>query len=328
MSRPSGLGPRRVGLVINPASGAARDQSARLRQLVESLRQSGHAVEAIDTQRSGDGIPIARDLSPRCDLILAVGGDGTFCEVAGGVLLAEPSPDAASRPVLAPVSFGTGNDVARLSGLRRDDALLKAIAGWSDGSLQPIERDLLEVRCQLEGAEVVRHAFLFAGVGIASDILRYTTPTVKRWFGPQLSYAVGFFRALAAWRPATLHVQTGRGILAEPLVVALAANAPHAGGGGMKIAPGALLDDGLADVSLIRALGRLAIARQFLSLASGTHVRHPNVDYFRSAYLTVDADVPMPVAADGDVVGHTPARIRTVHRAIRVLRAKGSHLNS
>jgi len=37
--------------------------------------------------------------------------------------------------------------------------------------------------------------------------------------------------------------------------------------------------------------------------------------------------VPMPVAADGDVVGHTPARIRTVHRAIRVLRAKGSHLN-
>jgi diacylglycerol kinase family enzyme len=29
--------------------------------------------------------------------------------------------------------------------------------------------------------------------------------------------------------------------------------------------------------------------------------------------------LPMPVAADGDVVGHTPARIRTVHRAIRVL---------
>ncbi|MEI6343115.1 MAG: hypothetical protein WCR07_14285 [Verrucomicrobiota bacterium] len=65
--------------------------------------------------------------------------------------------------------------------------------------------------------------------------------------------------------------------------------------------------------------GFLAEARQFLSLASGTHVRHPNVDYFRSAYLTVDAVVPMPVAADGDVVGHTPARIRTVHRAIRVL---------
>ena len=63
----------------------------------------------------------------------------------------------------------------------------------------------------------------------------------------------------------------------------------------------------------------LAEARQCLSLESGTHVRHFNVDYFRSAYLTAYAVVPMPVAADGDVVGHTPARIRTVHRAIRVL---------
>ena len=130
--------------------------------------------------------------------------------------------------------------------LRRDDALLQSIQRWASGTLQPVERDLLEVRCQHDGAEIVRHAFLFAGVGIASDILRYTTPTVKRWFGPQLSYAVGFFRALAAWSPAMLRVQTARGILAEPLVVALAANAPHAGGGGMKIAPGALLEISLA----------------------------------------------------------------------------------
>ena len=319
MIQPCGHSPRRIGLVVNPASAASRDQSSRLRQLTHALQQAGHSWESAVTQGPGDGIRIARDLAPGCDLLLAVGGDGTFCEVAGGVLLASPSPKTTSRPVLAPVSFGTGNDVARLSGLRRDDALLKAIERWTLGNLHPVERDLLEVRCQNDGAEIVRHAFLFAGVGIASDILRHTTPTVKRWFGPQLSYAVGFFRALAAWNPATLRVQTGRGRLAEPLVVALAANAPHAGGGGMKIAPGALLDDGLADISLIRALGRLAIARQFLSLASGTHVRHPNVDYFRSAYLTVDADVPMPVAADGDVVGHTPARIRTVHRAIRVL---------
>jgi len=323
MSRARDGRPVRIGLVVNPAAQAARDQSRRLRALSDALRNAGHDVRASETQGPGGGILAARDLAPRCDLLLAVGGDGTFCEMVGGVL---QSP-LAKPPVVAPLSFGTGNDVALLSGLSSDPDILAAIHAWSHGLHEPVERDILEVRCRHHGAEVVRHAFLFAGVGIASDILHYTTPTVKRWFGPRLSYAVGFFRALAAWNPATLRVQTGRGRLAEPLVVALAANAPHAGGGGMKIAPGALLDDGLADVSLIRALGRLAIARQFLSLASGTHVRHLNVDYFRSAYLTAYAVVPMPVAADGDVVGHTPARIRTLHRAIRVLRAMGSHLN-
>lgn len=315
----NGAAPRRIGVVFNPAARAARDQSQRLHRLLRALGDAGHAVETVPTSGPGGGIEAAQRLAPRCDLVLAVGGDGTFCEAAGGLLQAS----LPSAPILAPVAFGTGNDVALHSGLRQDRDLLDAIEGWANGRLQPVARDVLEVRCHHAGAEVVRHAFLFAGVGIASDILRYTTPAVKRWFGPRLSYAVGFFRALAAWAPSTLRVRTERGGLEESLVVALAANAPHAGGGGMRIAPGALLDDGLAEVSLIRALGRLGMARQFLSLASGRHVEHPRVDYFRSPFLEVDAHPPQPVAADGDVVGHTPVRIRTLHRAIRVLARPG-----
>ena len=305
----------RIGLVVNPAAQAARDQSRRLLAVSDALRGAGHVLHPCVTQGPGGGILAARDLAPRCDLLLAVGGDGTFCEMVGGVL----QSSLATPPVVAPLSFGTGNDVALLSGLQRDPDLLAAVHAWSHGLQEPVERDILEVRCRHQGAEVVRHAFLFAGVGIASDILHYTTPTVKRWFGPRLSYAVGFFRALAAWKPTTLQVRSHRGEQRQPLVVALAANAPHAGGGGMKIAPGAHLDDGLANVSLIRALGRVAIARQFLSLASGRHVHHPNVDYFPSPFLDVDAHPPQPVAADGDLVGQTPVRIRTLHRAHRVL---------
>lgn len=316
----SGAAPRRIGVVVNPAARAARDQSQRLHRLLHALGDAGHAVEIVPTSGPGGGIEAARGLAPRCHLLLAVGGDGTFCEAAGGLLPSTGSPS----PVLAPVAFGTGNDVALHSGLRQDRDLLDAIEGWANGRLPPVERDVLEVRCWHDGAEVVRHAFLFAGVGLASDILRCTTPAVKRWLGPRLSYAVGFFRALATWTPSTLRVRTERGGLEEPLVVALAANAPHAGGGGMRIAPDALLDDGLAEVSLIRALGRLGIARQFLSLASGRHVGHPNVDYFRSPFLEVDAHPPQPVAADGDIVGHTPVRIRTLHRALRVLARPGA----
>jgi diacylglycerol kinase family enzyme len=311
-----------LGVVINPMANAGRDQSARLSRLKERLVGDGHRLRVEQTAGPGGGIELGRELAAESDVLLAVGGDGTFCEVVGGFLTAGRGRVRG----VAPVSFGTGNDVARHVGLRQEEELFRALDGLGRlerGEEAGLKRmDVLEVRCWKDGREVIRHGFLFAAVGFASDILRYTTPTVKRWFGPQLSYSVGFFRALASWQPVGLRVRTEKGLCAEPLVVALAANAPHAGGGGMRIAPDADLTDGLSEVSLIRALGKAAIARQFIRLTRGTHIRHPRVDYFRSAWMEVESDVPQPVALDGDIVGETPMRVRVLHRAVPVLAAK------
>lgn len=311
-------GPMRVGLVHNPKARAGVDQAARLGELRARLEAMGFGVVARETAGPGGGVAAAGALAPECDVLLALGGDGTFCEVVGGLLTS-----AASRvQAVAPVSFGTGNDVARHLGLHREESVLAVLGRAREGGIGALSRrrvDVLEVRCRSGGREVVRHGFLFAAVGFASDILRFTTPRVKRWFGPRLSYSVGFFRALLAWHPTELVVRTERGTLSEPLVVALAANAPHAGGGGMRIAPDAELEDGLAEISLIRALGRFAIARQFVRLTRGTHIRHPRVDYFRSAWMDVESGTPQPVALDGDVVGETPMRVRVLRSAVPVL---------
>jgi diacylglycerol kinase (ATP) len=308
-----------IGMVVNPKANAGRDQGVRLRQFREALARDGHGVRMVETTGPGGGVACAQSLAGEVDVLLAVGGDGTFCEVVGGMLTA----DRGSVGAVAPVSFGTGNDVARHLGLRREAEVLTALRAYQAGGPDRVRRmDVLEVRCRAGGREVVRHGFLFAAVGFASDILRYTTPRVKRWFGPQLSYSVGFFRALAKWQPVPLRVSTERGQIEEPLVVALAANAPHAGGGGMRIAPGADLADGLSDVSLIRALGRGAIARQFFRLTQGTHIRHPRVDFFRSGWMEVDAATPQPVALDGDVVGETPLRVRVLRQAVPVVGGK------
>ena len=311
-----------LGVVVNPKAKAGRDQSARLSQFTERLVAAGHRLRVEPTAGPGGGIELGRELAAESDVLLAVGGDGTFCEVVGGFLTA----GGGRVRGVAPVSFGTGNDVARHVGLFREEDLFRALEGLGrTGEAEGTgsrRMDVLEVRCWKDGREIVRHGFLFAAVGFASDILRYTTPTVKRWFGPQLSYSVGFFRALANWQPVGLRVRTEKGLCEESLVVALAANAPHAGGGGMRIAPDADLTDGLLEVSLIRALGKAAIARQFIRLTQGTHIRHPRVDYFRSAWMEVESDVPQLVALDGDVVGETPMQVRVLHRAVPVLTAK------
>jgi len=307
-----------IGIVVNPRARAGCDQRLRLEALESAMKQAGHRVIRRETAGPGGGAECAAGLVHETDVVLAAGGDGTFCEVVGGMLAS-----GGSRAwCVAPLSFGTGNDVACHLGLKQDRQLLAALDRFHRAGRLPEvckEHDILEVRCRRDGREVVRHGFLFAAVGFATDILRHTTPGVKRWFGQHLSYPVGFFRALAGWNPVELRVRTERGSVCEPLVVALAANAPHAGGGVMRIAPDASLCDGLAEISLVRALGRCAIARQFFRLVRGTHVRDPRVEYFRSGWMEVDADEAQAVAVDGDIVGETPMRVRVLSRAIRVL---------
>lgn len=305
----------RIGLVVNPAAGAGRNQQARLTPLLRRLRESGHILEVCETRGPRDGFRLATQLAPVSDVLLAVGGDGTLCEVVDALMVRGVSP----APIVAPVALGTGNDLARIAGLLDETLVVRAleprVAPWPACA----SMDVLEVRCRVDGLEVIRHGLLFAAVGFASEVLRLTTPRLKRWLGPQWSYYAGFFRALARWHPMPLQVRTGRGALSEPLVVALAANAPHAGGGGMRIGPGACMHDGQCDISLIRGLGRATIARQFLRLVQGTHVQHPGVDYFRESWMEVDANPARPVVLDGDVIGETPVRVRVLPRAIRML---------
>src|SRR5262249_61493262 len=90
-----------------------------------------------------------------------------------------------------------------------------------------------------------------------------------------------------------------------PLTAVVAANGRWFGGG-MKIAPHADAADGLLDVVVLGALGRLELLRWLPTIYPGTHVRHPRVTVRRARSLRVDAVVPLPTHVDGEPIGVTP----------------------
>ena len=92
-----------------------------------------------------------------------------------------------------------------------------------------------------------------------------------------------------------------------------------AGGGAMRLSPGARLDDGRLEFCLIQALSRLEALRCFPMLVRGTFPCHPKVRYFGGQELSVSADTPAPLALDGDVLARTPATFRVLAGALRVL---------
>jgi diacylglycerol kinase family enzyme len=176
-----------------------------------------------------------------------------------------------------------------------------------------------------ESRERVRHAILFGGVGFVGELLRKTTPATVKWFGPRWCYSAGFFRALFSFQPPVLRVRSDQGeqVLSHAVAVVVG-NAPFAGGGLMRIGPGASMTDGVLELTLIEAVGRFDLALQFLRLLRGTHVHHRQVRFFRGHWLEVSSDPPQPLALDGELLGTSPVRFEVNPRSLTLLTGPAS----
>jgi hypothetical protein len=82
-------------------------------------------------------------------------------------------------------------------------------------------------------------------------------------------------------------------------------------GGGMRVCPGAVPDDGTAQVVVVGPATRMTFLKVFPKVFSGRHLDHPLVTTYRGSKITIDGD-PATMWADGDELGPLPDTI-TVH---------------
>lgn len=89
-------------------------------------------------------------------------------------------------------------------------------------------------------------------------------------------------------------------------------------GGGLRIAEGALLDDGMLDVVVIKPIGRVELVKTYPKLFRGTHTTHPA--YFHRRVRSVTVAAPGVIAyADGERVGALPLTVDVAPLALEVL---------
>lgn len=129
-----------------------------------------------------------------------------------------------------------------------------------------------------------------------------------RWLPRRLQYPYAAVRSLATYRPARYQVTVDgetRDYLAANVVIANSAFY----GKGMKIAPAAEIDDGLLDVVVIEAAGKLDLIRSLPKVYDGRHVDLPEVTVLRGRRVEVRATArtPVPAGGDGEPLGVLPA---------------------
>lgn len=287
--------PRRIGVVVNPAT---RQGAPQLIQLLRRAAPLGVELEVLPTTEAGAGIALARDLATRADLVVAAGGDGTVADVATGIL--------DSGTPLAIVPGGSTNITARELGIPGNPK-------------QAVE--LLFGNHQLRAMDVGRcgdRCFLhMAGAGLDSRFFAGADRRLKRRVG-WLAYLPPAALALRM-PPALISVQADdRTVTAlSPLVVI--AN------GGSIITPALRLDhaistdDGWLDILLFTAAKPIPMARTLGRLATLRLSESPDLWKAKAKRIQLTAEPDLPVQIDGDVVGHTPATFSISPSAIQVV---------
>jgi YegS/Rv2252/BmrU family lipid kinase len=300
----------RALVVHNPTAGGGR--AGRLApQVVERLAGDGVEVDQHRTLSLEDARLAACQAAGEVDAVVAVGGDGTVGACAAG--LADAGPPGRSggpgvRAALAVVPAGGGNDAARSLGLPADDPLAAA------GMLTRLRRRPADL------ATVAGRAYLnVAGAGFDSEVNRLANQRL-RWARGRPRYVGAVLAELVVGRTASFELALdGQPERLSGWLVAVA-NGPSYGGG-MLVAPRASLADGLLEVVVIGAIGKLEFLRTFPKVFSGRHVDHPAVAVHRAARVDLAADRPLAVYADGEPAGTLPATFEVRPAAVTVLAA-------
>ena len=84
------------------------------------------------------------------------------------------------------------------------------------------------------------------------------------------------------------------------------------------IAPGAVIDDGFLDVTLLQKLPRHRLLRLFPTIYHGGHVEYDEVSVHKAADITIRSPAGMLLGPDGEFKGRTTARISCLHQDLTI----------
>jgi YegS/Rv2252/BmrU family lipid kinase len=288
-----------ICLIVNPSAGGGRASRA-LSDVLPALEGNGLRVRSELTRDLDHARELAREAALAGETVVCLSGDGMVGAVAD---VLREVPDA----VLGVLPGGRGNDLARVLGIPADPVQACAIVAGGFSRM-------------LDLGEVGGRAFVgIASVGFDSDANRIANEAPPRL--GNLVYAYGALRALIGWRPARFEIELdppGKHHRFTAYTVGAANSKTY--GGGMRAAPDALLDDGLLDVVVLENVSKIRFLTRILpKVFSGRHVEEPNVNVFRAREISVSADRPFTMYADGDPIGELPVRVKAIRGAVRVL---------
>lgn len=307
----------RIKVILNPASGSGtgRRATAVIRQTLTDAQVSFEIVET--TEQFSAVTQATQAVREGWNIIAAAGGDGIANEVLNGIIASSQArpglEDGEPIGTLGLIPVGTGNDFAFSMGLPARDAAA-ACRLLVEGRTRVVDVG----RVEDEQGNVRYFCNNFgAGFDAATTVESYKL----RFLRGSLVFLVAVIKTIFLYFKApvvTVRYNDQERIL--PLLMASVANGRRTGGMFM-IAPQAVLDDGLLDVTLAQQVSQLGIFRLLPHFIRGTHATQSSVIVDRAQHVVVASEQGLPVHVDGEImrtdarrleVSVLPSRLRVV----------------
>lgn len=280
---------------------AGHGKSARIRDMVVAqLQACDTPFQLHETHYKHHARDIAQNLTADGmeHTIVVMGGDGTIHEVLNG--LHDPS-----KICLGIIPSGSGNDFAAVASipahpLEALDLILHGTAKFTD------YLDCAGIR----GINVI-------GTGIDINILQRCY--AFRHLHGKLKYLVSTILSLLHFQFYRFHLERNGAQESHEGFLICAGNGRRIGGG-IRVCPKAIIDDGLIDFVVIDKMHAIREPVALFHLLTGQILRQPYVLSERKTRVSVSFEHPVSIEIDGEIYENLPFDIRLIPNTLRIFR--------
>lgn len=259
-------------------------------------KYAGHAVE-LAINSSNDGV----------DIIVAIGGDGTFNEVVNGILKSENKNTA-----LALIPNGTGNDFCRGQKIRFNaEKFIRAV-----DEKQYISYDTGHIKVGIESKFFLN----IADFGFGGHTAKILNKQRQKGLKGSFSYSIAILRSFGSFRKPVVKIVADDLLLYHGKLMMLALCNGDTFGNGLIIHPGAKPDDGMLNITLLGKVTLWDYVYNIFNLKKGIKIHHHSVIYHSAKKISIHViNGKLPIETDGEIAGEGDAEINIMPGSLKVL---------
>lgn len=291
---------KRVLIILNPCAGT-KQANKYFVDIIDIFCRAGYETVAATTEKRGDGTEFARSRAKDFDLIVCIGGDGTFNEVIAGVI------ESGEDVPIGYIPAGSTNDFANSLSLSKN--VVQAARDIIGG----VPRSL-DIGC-FNG----RYFSYVASFGAFTRASYEAPQSIKNALG-HLAYILEGIKDIPSIRPEKIRLKMEQGVYGGDYLFGAVSNSTSVGG--ILTLSDELVDmnDGMFEVLLIKSPSNILELNQILLALTKQNYQSPMISFFNSSEVEITADPSMPWTLDGEYQeGSEAITIKNLHGAIKLM---------
>ena len=304
--------PKTWFVILNPHAGSGRGKKDQA-EILKKLTKAGFHFELAVSEFPKHIIQLTISaIKKGFRKLIIAGGDGSLNEVVNGIFQQTVCPPEEITVGVIPV--GTGNDWIKTFGI--PNYYKEAIKVLKQENV--MRQDIGRITFAENGTSRTCYFANMAGFGFDAMVAAKTNRLKNIGRSGISLYLQALCSSFLNYQSAkTLVVIDGEEM--DELIFSVSIGIGKFNGGGMMQAPGAVPDNGLFQVTIIRKIGLFAILRNLMGLYSGEFIKDRRVSTFSGSFVSISSAKNIAGEADGETLGDNKFEIDILSQKLSVI---------